>query len=171
MQICIFDNEKQYFCTLCTCIFHLLTFCDVLVLSSTWNHQFCSCVDDVSIWWQMFSFVFLCPKRCFQFHSILCYLQHTETIKYNNDIKNNAVCRGNQHSFYYGLKLGKHNSPRGLHTPARAIQGKPSTYPPATATETWRPEKNLTKIGAGNLGRNQSRLRLPGPPSGPLITN
>ena len=25
-QICIFDNEKQYFCTLCTCIFHLLTF-------------------------------------------------------------------------------------------------------------------------------------------------
>ena len=31
--------------------------------------------------------------------------------------------------------------------------------------------KNLTKIGAGNLGRNQSRLRLPGPPTGPLITN
>ena len=26
LQICIFDNEKQYFCTLCTCIFHLLTF-------------------------------------------------------------------------------------------------------------------------------------------------
>ena len=25
-QICIFDNEKQYFCTLCTCIFLLLTF-------------------------------------------------------------------------------------------------------------------------------------------------
>ena len=25
-QICIFDNEKQYLCTLCTCIFHLLTF-------------------------------------------------------------------------------------------------------------------------------------------------
>ena len=25
-QICIFDNEKQYFCTLCTCIFHLLTY-------------------------------------------------------------------------------------------------------------------------------------------------
>ena len=25
-QICIFDNKKQYFCTLCTCIFHLLTF-------------------------------------------------------------------------------------------------------------------------------------------------
>ena len=26
----------------------------VLVLSTTWNDQFCSCVDDVSIWWQMF---------------------------------------------------------------------------------------------------------------------
>ena len=25
-QICIFDNGKQYFCTLCTCIFQLLTF-------------------------------------------------------------------------------------------------------------------------------------------------
>ena len=25
-QICMFDNEKQSFCTLCTCIFHLLTF-------------------------------------------------------------------------------------------------------------------------------------------------
>ena len=25
-QICIIDNEKQYFCTRCTCIFHLLTF-------------------------------------------------------------------------------------------------------------------------------------------------
>ena len=25
-QICIFDNGKHYFCTLCTCIFHLLTF-------------------------------------------------------------------------------------------------------------------------------------------------
>jgi len=25
-QICIFENEKQYFCTLCTWIFHLLTF-------------------------------------------------------------------------------------------------------------------------------------------------
>ena len=26
LQMCIFDSEKQYFCTLCTCIFHLLTF-------------------------------------------------------------------------------------------------------------------------------------------------
>ena len=35
-------------------------FKDVLVLSTTWNDLFCSCVDDVSIWSQMFNFVFLC---------------------------------------------------------------------------------------------------------------
>ena len=44
-------------------------FDDVLVLSTTWNDQFCRCVDDVNIWWQMFNFVFLCPKRWFQFNS------------------------------------------------------------------------------------------------------
>ena len=42
---------------------------DVLVLSMTWNDLFCSCVDDVSIWWQMLIFVFLCPKHWFQFNS------------------------------------------------------------------------------------------------------
>ena len=42
---------------------------DVLDLSTTWNDPFCSCVDDVSIWWQMFNFVLLCPKRWFQFNS------------------------------------------------------------------------------------------------------
>ena len=42
---------------------------DVLVLSRTWNDQFCSCVDDVTIWWQMFNFVFLCSKGWFQFNS------------------------------------------------------------------------------------------------------
>ena len=42
---------------------------DVLVLSTTWNDLFCSCVDDVSIWWQMLDFVLLCPKCSFQFNS------------------------------------------------------------------------------------------------------
>ena len=42
---------------------------DVLVVSMTWNDLFCSCVDDVSIWWQMFNFVLLCPKRWFQINS------------------------------------------------------------------------------------------------------
>ena len=44
-------------------------FDDVLVLSMTSNDLFCSCVDDVSIWWQMFNSVLLCPKRWFQFNS------------------------------------------------------------------------------------------------------
>ena len=42
---------------------------DVLVLSTTWNDLFCSCVDDVSTWSKMFNFVSLCPKRWFQFNS------------------------------------------------------------------------------------------------------
>jgi len=44
-------------------------FADVLVLSTTWNDLFRSCVDDVSIWWQMFNFVCLSLKRWFQFNS------------------------------------------------------------------------------------------------------
>ena len=44
-------------------------FQDVLVLSTTWNDLFCTCVDDVSRWWQMFNFVCLCHKRWFQFNS------------------------------------------------------------------------------------------------------
>ena len=44
-------------------------FVDVLVLSTTWDELFCSCVDDVGIWWQMFNFVFLCSKRWFQINS------------------------------------------------------------------------------------------------------
>ena len=41
---------------------------DVLVLSTTWNHLFCSCVDDVTMRWKMFNFV-LSLKRWFQFNS------------------------------------------------------------------------------------------------------
>ena len=36
---------------------------DVLVLSTTWNDLFCRRVDNVSIWWQMFNFVFLSLKH------------------------------------------------------------------------------------------------------------
>ena len=43
-------------------------FADVLDLSTTWNDLFCSCVDDVSIWWHMFNFV-LSLKSWFQFNS------------------------------------------------------------------------------------------------------
>ena len=50
-------------------VFIFWHFEDVLVLSTTWNDLFCSCVDDVSIWWQMLIFVFLCPKCWFQYNS------------------------------------------------------------------------------------------------------
>ena len=57
---------------------------DVLVLSTTWNDLFCSCVDDVSIWWQMFNFVFLCPKRCFQFNSRIVRTHFWSIMSLNN---------------------------------------------------------------------------------------
>ena len=44
-------------------------FADVLVLSTTWNDLFCSYMGDVSIWWPILIFVFLSPKRWFQFNS------------------------------------------------------------------------------------------------------
>ena len=57
-------------------------FVDVLVLSTTWNELFFSCVDDV-IWWQMFNFVFLCPKRWFQFNSWIVRTQFSSIMSLN----------------------------------------------------------------------------------------
>ena len=57
---------------------------DVLVLSTTWNDQFCSCVDDVSIWWQMFNFVLSCPKRWFQFNSRIVRTYFSSIMSLNN---------------------------------------------------------------------------------------
>ena len=57
---------------------------DVLVLSMTWNDLFCSCVDDVSIWWQMFNFVFLCPKRWYQFNSRIVRTRFSSKMTLNN---------------------------------------------------------------------------------------
>ena len=59
-------------------------FVDVLVLSTTWNDLFCSCVDDVSIWWQMFNFVLLCPKRLFQFNSSIVRTHFSSIRSLNN---------------------------------------------------------------------------------------
>ena len=56
---------------------------DILVLSTTWNDLFCSCVDDVSIWWQMFNFV-LCPKRWFQFNSRIVGTHFSSKMTLNN---------------------------------------------------------------------------------------
>jgi len=50
-------------------IFIFVPFTDILVLYTTWNDLFCSCVDDLSTWWQMFNLVFLSQKQRFQFNS------------------------------------------------------------------------------------------------------
>ena len=60
--------ENSIFARFARAFFIFWHFVDVLVLSTTWNDLFCSCVDDENIWWQMFNFVFLCPKRWFQFN-------------------------------------------------------------------------------------------------------
>ena len=57
---------------------------DVLVLSTTWNDLFCSCVNDVTIWWQMFNFVFLSLKRWFQFNSRIVGTHFATVMTLNN---------------------------------------------------------------------------------------
>jgi len=59
-------------------------FADVLVLSTTWNDLFCSCVDDVSIWWHMFNFILLCPKCWFQFNSRIVRTHFSSIMSLNN---------------------------------------------------------------------------------------
>ena len=61
--------KNSIFARFARTFFNFWHFGDVLVLSTTWNDLFCSYVDDVSIWWQMFNFVFLRPMRWFQFNS------------------------------------------------------------------------------------------------------
>ena len=75
---------------------------DVLVLSTTWNDLFCSCVDDVGIWWQMFNFVFLCPKRWFQFNWRMVRTHFSRIMTLNN-WKNN--CRNAKLDFQMTFSL------------------------------------------------------------------
>ena len=58
-------------------------FADVLVLSTTWNDLFYSCVDDVSIW-QMLNFILLCPKCWFQFNSRIVRTHFSSIMSLNN---------------------------------------------------------------------------------------
>ena len=53
-------------------------------LSATWNDLFCSCVDDVTIWWQMFNFVFLSLKRWFKFNSRIVRTHFASVFSLNN---------------------------------------------------------------------------------------
>ena len=59
-------------------------FKDVLVLSTTWNDLFCSCVDEVSIRWQEFNFVFLSLKRWFKFNFRIVGKHFARVMNLNN---------------------------------------------------------------------------------------
>ena len=48
-------KTKYSFARLASAIFIFVHFATVLVFSRTWNDLLCSCVDDVSVWWQIFS--------------------------------------------------------------------------------------------------------------------
>ena len=58
-------------------------FLDVLVLSTTWNDLFCSCVGNVSVWWQTFNFV-LFPERWFLFNSRIVRTHFSSIMTLNN---------------------------------------------------------------------------------------
>ena len=76
--------ENSIFARFARAYFIFWHFEAVLVLSTTWNDLCCSCVDDVSIWWQMFNFVFLCPKRLFQFNSRTVRTHFSRIMSLNN---------------------------------------------------------------------------------------
>ena len=77
MKNCIFARFARAFLV----FWH---FEDILVHSSTWNDLFCNCVGDVSIWWQMFSFILVGPKRWFQFNSRIVRTNFSSIMTLNN---------------------------------------------------------------------------------------
>ena len=64
-------------------VFIFVHFADVLVLSTTWNDLFCSCVDYGSRWWLSFNFV-LSLKNCFLFNSRIVRTQFASVMTLNN---------------------------------------------------------------------------------------
>ena len=76
--------KNSIFARFARAFFFFWHFEDVLVLSRTWNDLFCSCVDDVSIWWQLLNFVFLCLKRWFQFNSWIVRTHFSTIMSLNN---------------------------------------------------------------------------------------
>ena len=76
--------KNRIFARFARAYFSFWHFEDVLVLSTTSNDLFCSSVDDVSLWWQMFNFVFLCPKRWFQLNSRIVRTNFSSIMSLNN---------------------------------------------------------------------------------------
>ena len=77
-------RKNSIFARFARAFFFFWHFEDILVLSTTWNDQFCSWVNDVSAWWQMFNFVFLCPKRRFQLNSRIVRTHFSSIMSLNN---------------------------------------------------------------------------------------
>ena len=75
--------KNSTFARFARAFFFFWHFEDVLVLSTTWNDLFCSCLDDVSTW-HMFNFVLLSQKRWFQFHSKIVRTHFASVMTLNN---------------------------------------------------------------------------------------
>ena len=76
--------KNRIFARFARAFFIFWHFEDVLVLSTTRNDLFCSCVDDVSIWWQLFNFVLLCLKCWFQFNCTTVRTHFSSIMTLNN---------------------------------------------------------------------------------------
>ena len=75
--------KNSIFARFARAVFIYWHFEDVLFLSTTWNDLFWSCVDDVSIWWQIFNFV-LGSLRWFQFNSRIVRTHFSSIMTLNN---------------------------------------------------------------------------------------
>jgi len=116
--------KNRIFARVARAYFIFLHFEDVLVLSTTWNDLFCSCVDEVSIWCQMLVFIFLCPKRWFQFNSRIVRT-HFSSIRTLNNWKMIAEPRSyisRRHSRFRRRRISLsslisgHQQPKVLHS-------------------------------------------------------
>ena len=87
MFACHYDRRQQFaYVTMKNSTFARIFgyFEDVFVLCTGWNDPFCSSVNDVGIWWQIFNFVFLSPKRWFQFNCRIVRTHFSSIMTLNN---------------------------------------------------------------------------------------
>ena len=78
------QQKPHKFARFARALFIFWDFVDVLVLSTTWNDLFWRCLDNASVWWQLFNFVFLCPKWWFQFNSRVVRTHFSSIMSLNN---------------------------------------------------------------------------------------
>ena len=83
-QFCLFDSENNSFARSALASFFFGRLKDLLVSSMTWNHLFCSCVVNVSIWRQMLDFVLFLLKNWFQMNSSIIRAHFAGVMTFNN---------------------------------------------------------------------------------------